>query len=172
MTRFQGTAIVLGAVAVAVAWAIWPRPALPDGTRADRVVLWKSARTLTLYRGTDAVRSYRVSLGHAPIGPKRKEGDGRTPEGDYILDYRLPDSDFHRSLHVSYPSPSDTRAARSRGEDPGGQIMLHGMKDGFGFIGRLHILYDWTDGCIAVTDSEIDEILRVLAVGAPIRIEP
>jgi len=79
---------------------------------------------------------------------------------------------FHRSVHVSYPSPADTRVARSRGEDHGGQIMLHGMKDGFGFVGRLHVLYDWTDGCIAVTDSEMDEILRVVAVGASIRIEP
>ena len=172
MKGLQSTAIVLGAVAVAAAWAIWPLPPLPDGTRADRVVLWKAARTLTLYRGPEAVRSYTVSLGHSPVGPKLREGDGRTPEGDYVLDYRLPDSDFHRALHISYPSPSDTRAARSRGEDPGGQIMLHGMKDGLWFIGRLHTLYDWTDGCVAVTDAEIDEISRVVAVGAPIRIEP
>jgi murein L,D-transpeptidase YafK len=169
MTRFKGTAIVLGAVAVGVAWAIWPFPSLPDGARADRVVVWKAARTLTLYRGTEAVRSYTVSLGHSPVGPKRREGDGRTPEGDYILDYRLPDSDFHRALHVSYPSPADTRR-RDRAETPG--IYHASRNEGTARVHRPAHPLRWTDGCIAVTDAEIDEISRVLATGAPIRIEP
>ena len=132
----------------------------------------KAARTLSLYRGSELIRAYTVALGDEPAGPKRREGDGRTPEGDYIIDYHLRNSDFHRALHISYPSPSDIRAARSAGAEPGGLIMIHGMKDGFGFIGRLHTLVDWTDGCIAVTNREIEEISRVVAAGTPIRIEP
>lgn len=172
MTRRQGAITVLGLIAVAVAWAVWPHSPLPDGARADRVVVRKAERTLSLYRGQELLRSYRVALGSVPIGHKRREGDGRTPEGNYVIDYRLPDSDFHRALHISYPSPADIRAARSAGAAPGGQIMVHGMKDGLGFIGRLHILVDWTNGCIAVTDGEIEEILRVVTDGTPIRIEP
>ena len=172
MTRRQGAITVLGVIAVAVAWAVWPHSPLPDGVRADRIVVQKAERTLSLYRGPELLRSYRVALGSVPIGHKRREGDGRTPEGNYVIDYRLPDSDFHRALHISYPSPADVRAARSAGADPGGLIMVHGMKDGFGFIGRLHVLVDWTNGCIAVTDREIDEISRLVADGTPIQIEP
>jgi len=99
-------------------------------------------------------------------------GDGRTPEGDYVIDYHKPNSSFHRALHISYPSPLDVANALSRGVEPGGLIMIHGMKDGLRYLGRLHTFLDWTDGCIAVTNSEIEEISRVVADGTPIRIEP
>lgn len=132
----------------------------------------KSARRLELYHGTQLLRAYSIALGRNPLGHKREEGDGRTPEGRYVLDYRNPRSSYRKALHVSYPSPADALAARSRGVSPGGLIMLHGVRNGLGFVGRLHRLFDWTDGCIAVTDAEIDEIWRSVPDGTPIDIEP
>ncbi|MBS1998975.1 MAG: L,D-transpeptidase family protein [Cyanobacteria bacterium SZAS LIN-2] len=164
-----GTIAALTAVA---AWANWPTQPLPDGTVADRVLVRKAARTLQLYRGTELLRSYPVSLGRNPAGPKTQQGDGRTPEGTYRLDYRNAASSFHRSLHISYPSTSDIASAKSRGVDPGGLVMVHGMRNHFGWIGRAHRAVDWTDGCVAVTDEEMDEIWRVVPDGTPIEIQP
>jgi murein L,D-transpeptidase YafK len=155
-----------------VIYAQWPRRPLPADARADRVVVRKSARTLELYRGARLLRSYAIALGRDPLGPKQEEGDGRTPEGRYVLDYRNPRSSYHKALHVSYPSAVDTAAAQGRGVSPGGLIMVHGVRNGLGFIGHLHRIFDWTDGCIAVTDGEIDEIWRTVADGTPIEIEP
>ncbi len=159
-------------VSIASAWANWPRIPLPDGTRVDRVVVRKGARVLELFRGTELTRSYSVSLGRSPVGAKAQEGDGRTPEGDYRLDDRKLDSAFHRALHISYPRPSDQAAAEVRGVAPGGQVMIHGIKNGLGWLGRAHLAVDWTNGCIAVTNREIEEILRVVPDGTPIRIVP
>ena len=155
-----------------VIYAQWPRQSLPADARADRVVVRKSARTLELYRGTQLLRSYAIALGRNPLGHKQQEGDGRTPEGRYVLDYRNPRSSYHKALHVSYPSAADAGSARDRGVSPGGQIMLHGVRNGLGFVGRLHRIFDWTDGCIAVTDREMDEIWNAVADGTPIWIEP
>lgn len=153
-------------------YAHWPRRPLPPNARANRIVVRKNARTLELYRGTQLLRSYAIALGRDPFGPKQQEGDGRTPEGRYVLDYRNPRSSYHKALHVSYPSAADTAAAQGRGVSPGGLIMIHGVRNGLGYIGRLHRIFDWTDGCIAVTDREIDEIWRTVADGTPIEIEP
>jgi len=132
----------------------------------------KSARRLELYQGATLIRSYPIALGRVPLGPKQQEGDGRTPEGHYVLDYRNPRSAYHKALHVSYPSAADTAAAQSRGVSAGSLIMVHGVRNGLGFVGRLHRIFDWTDGCIAVTDAEIDEIWRSVADGTPIEILP
>jgi murein L,D-transpeptidase YafK len=161
--------VILGG---AVTWALWPEASLPAGTVADKVVLHKSARVLELYRGSVLIRTYRVSLGRHPLGRKTVQGDGRTPEGTYTLDYRNEGSSFHKALHISYPSKAEVAAASARGVDPGGLIMLHGIKNHLGWLGRAHRLVDWTDGCVAVTDAEIDEIWRVVPVGTPIVIEP
>jgi murein L,D-transpeptidase YafK len=163
--------LLLGVAAVAT-WARAGEAPLPDGTRADRVLVRKSARTLDLYRGSTVLRSYRISLGRHPVGHKHQEGDGRTPEGHYVLDYRKADSAFHRALHISYPSPADAASAKARKVAPGGLIMVHGLRNDLGFLGRLHLMRDWTDGCIAVTNNEIDEIARVVPDGTPIEIEP
>src|SRR4051812_6399533 len=128
-----------------VIYAKWPRQPLPADARADGVVVHKSARSLELYQGTKLLRRYAIALGPNPLGPKQQEGDGRTPEGRYVLDYRNPRSSYHKALHVSYPSPADTSAARSRGVSPGGLIMVHGVRNGLGFIGRLQRIFDWTD---------------------------
>jgi murein L,D-transpeptidase YafK len=170
------TAIVTGVVVLAFAAVIWwaqgAEPPLPDGTRADLVVVKKGARMLELYRGPELLRTYDVSLGPHPDGPKSREGDGRTPEGRYAIDYRKTDSSFHRALHITYPSAADIAAASSQGGRPGGLIMIHGLRNGLGIVGRLHTLIDWTDGCVAVTNTEIEEIWRVVPDGTPIVIWP
>lgn len=168
-------ALIVGAIvslASVMVWAHWQRIPLADGAVADRVVVLKADRRLELYDDGALLRSYRISLGREPVGPKRREGDRRTPEGDYVIDFRKPDSDYHRALHISYPRPDQVAAARSRGEPPGGLIMIHGLRNGAGFVGRLHLLSDWTIGCIAVTNPEIEEIWRVVPDGTPVEIRP
>lgn len=165
-------AVILATLGALATWAQLDAAPLPDGTRADRVLVRKSARTLELYRGAQMLRAYRVALGRTPVGAKQQSGDGRTPEGHYVLDYRKLDSSFHRALHVSYPSPVDVASANARHVEPGGLIMVHGLRNGLGFLGRLHAWRDWTDGCIAVTNAEIEEILRVVPDGTPIDIMP
>ncbi len=172
MTRWLAFAGAVATLVALAAWAHLPVEPLPPGTRADRVVVHKSARVLELYSGATRLRAYPISLGTEPRGAKREEGDGRTPEGRYVMDFHKGDSSFHRALHVSYPSPRDVAAARARGVSPGGLIMIHGLPNGRGYLGRLHLLHNWTLGCIAVTDPEIDEIGRVVPDGTPIEILP
>jgi len=166
------------AVACAVAmsallvWANWPGDAIAVGVLADRVVVSKSKRQLDLYANGKLLKSYVVSLGRNPVGPKRQEGDKRTPEGLYAIESHNPRSSFHKALRVSYPSAADRLAAAKRGVAPGGDIMIHGARNGLGFLGRLHRRVDWTAGCIAVTNPEIEEIYRVVPDGTPIEIRP
>ncbi len=160
----------IGLIVGAVAWAHWPRSPLPEGTVADRVVVLKAERRLELYDGADLIRSYSVALGREPVGSKRQEGDKRTPEGTYTIDYRNPQSSFHLALHISYPRPDQVAAAVARGVAPGGLVMIHGLPHGFRYVGRFHRLRDWTIGCIAVTNRKIEEIWRVVPDGTPIEI--
>lgn len=139
---------------------------------ADSVRLEKAARRLTLFRGSTELKSYAVSLGSQPRGAKEQEGDGRTPEGRYTVDFHKADSAFHRALHISYPNPADREHARKLGVSPGGDIMIHGLPNGRAWVGRLHRLRDWTKGCIAVTDPEIEEMYRAVPDGTPIEIVP
>ena len=148
--------------------------AVPAGAadKADLVRVDKSDRRLELLRKGTVLRSYRVALGNAPEGHKREEGDERTPEGRYVLDWRNPGSSFHKSIHISYPNAADRAAAKAAGRDPGGLIMIHGQPNGFGWWSWLLQLVDWTDGCIAVTDAEMDEIWTMVDNGTPIEISP
>jgi len=143
-----------------------------SNTKADRVIVVKHERTLTLMSGSTVLKSYKVSLGSEPVGPKQRQGDHKTPEGSYVLDRRNPRSRFYRSLHISYPTPEQRTEAVKTGTDPGGDIMIHGLPNGFGWLGSLHRTLDWTDGCIAVTDQEMDEIWQAVADGTPIEIKP
>jgi hypothetical protein len=134
--------VVVAIIAGVIAWSLWPDAPLAAGNKADLVLVHKAARRLELYRGNELLKAYRVSLGRHPLGTKTQQGDGRTPEGDYRLDYRNPNSSFHKALHISYPEPGDIASARSRNVDPGGLVMLHGMRNGFGWIGKLHRAID------------------------------
>jgi murein L,D-transpeptidase YafK len=168
--------ISLGAIsAVVVAGVLWanaPISPLPSDAKADLLVVAKGERTLSAYSQGHLLRSYRVSLGHDPVGAKQREGDSRTPEGEYRIDGHNPASSFHRALHVSYPSATDAARARSGGYAPGGEIMVHGIHNGLGWIGRAHRFVDWTVGCIAVTDPEIEELYRIVPDGTQIEIRP
>jgi murein L,D-transpeptidase YafK len=135
--------------------------------RVDRVVVNKGRREMLLLAGESVVRQYRVALGFDPVGRKEREGDGRTPEGRYTVDRRNPNSKYHLALHISYPGAADVEYARSLGVDPGGDIMIHGVK-----AGVAHPESDWTHGCIAVTDAEMDEIWELVADGTAVEINP
>ena len=138
----------------------------------DAVLVEKSARRLTLLSGGSPVRTYAVALGSQPVGPKIQEGDDRTPEGSYIIDRRNYNSAYHLSLHVSYPNEVDRARATALGVNPGGDIMIHGLPNGLGWVGQAHREHDWTHGCIAVTDSEIEEIASLVPDGTPVLIRP
>jgi murein L,D-transpeptidase YafK len=139
---------------------------------ADRVVVLKQARTLQLLSQEKVIKTYKVALGGDPIGPKARQGDHKTPEGVYVLDFRNAHSQFYKSIHISYPNARDRAEARKNGVSPGGDVFVHGLPNGYGAVGAAHHLKDWTDGCVAVTDEEIDEIWRVVADGTPIEIRP
>jgi|SRR5580658_3769748 murein L,D-transpeptidase YafK len=147
-------------------------PAAGPAPHADRVLVLKKERMLQLLSRGKVVRTYRIALGGDPIGPKTNQGDHKTPEGIYVLDYRNAHSKFYKAIHISYPSARDRAAAREQGVSPGGDVFLHGLPNGFGYLGAAHRLKDWTDGCIAVTDAEIDEIGAAVADGTPIEIRP
>ena len=136
---------------------------------ADRIVVDKSERLLAIYNGSTVVKSFRVALGKNPDGPKRQQGDGRTPEGRYRIDYRNPNSAYYRALHISYPSPEDFKAAQALGVSPGGSIMIHGLPNGVAAVGENE---DWTEGCIAVSNEAMDELWQLVADGTPIEIQP
>jgi murein L,D-transpeptidase YafK len=145
---------------------------LPHDALADRVLVEKSARRLTLWQGETALKTYRVSLGREPVAPKEFEGDQRTPEGLYTIDFHKPDSDYHLALHISYPDQRDIDRAAPHNRSAGSDIMIHGLRNGDGWIGAFHRQSDWTAGCIAVTDFEIEEIYRAVPDGTPIEIRP
>ncbi len=157
---------------IALGYALVPRNRLPEGAMADKIVVSKSARTLTLYERSIVLKTYHVSLGSQPEGAKQFEGDGRTPEGSYTIDSRNPNSSCYRALRISYPSVSDAAHAEAVGKRPGGDIMIHGLRNGLGWLGRWHRLWDWTAGCVAVTNAEIDELWRAVTTGTPIEILP
>lgn len=141
------------------------------GAGVDLVKVYKSARRMDLMDGAQVVRTYRVSLGANPKGHKQQQGDSRTPEGTYTLDYKKEDSAFYRAMHVSYPNAKDIADAKRRGVNPGGAIMVHGQKNGFGALSYATRYFDWTDGCIAISNSEMDEFMRLVPVGTKIQIE-
>ena len=140
--------------------------------QADHVVVLKKERRLELLSQGKLIKTYKVALGSDPIGPKTRQGDHKTPEGSYILDSRNPHSKFYKSLHISYPSARDRAQANQGGFSPGGDVYVHGLPNGYRYIGAAHLLRDWTDGCIAVTDEEMDEIWKAVPDGTQIEIRP
>jgi len=138
--------------------------------KVDHVLLVKTKHKLLLLSGDRVVKSYRVALGRGGLAPKRRQGDGRTPEGIYRIDYRNPASKYHLALHISYPESSDKQRAQRLGVNPGGDIMIHGLPREFSWVGSRHRLSDWTEGCIAVTDSEIEEIWKLVPDGTPVEV--
>jgi L,D-peptidoglycan transpeptidase YkuD (ErfK/YbiS/YcfS/YnhG family) len=139
---------------------------------ADKVLIEKKERRLTLLSKGEVIKAYKISLGGNPVGPKERQGDNKTPEGTYIIDSRNGHSDYHLSLHISYPNEKDKMRAKELGVSPGGDIMIHGIKNGFSWVGVSHAGADWTEGCIAVTNEEMEEIYKFVPNGTIVEIRP
>jgi murein L,D-transpeptidase YafK len=161
----------IGCAILIFAIPLMAQPAPPRQT-ADSILILKKDHVLELLKGGKVIRTYKVALGRGGLAPKEREGDGRTPEGYYIVDSRNAQSHYHKALHISYPNAEDSKRAAKLGVAPGGAIMIHGLPNGMGWLGAAHRLYDWTLGCIAVTDEEIDEIWDLVPIGTPVEIRP
>ena len=157
-------------IAGLLAWYFYPGKKLPAGTVIDKLVVHKSKHTMEAYANGVLVKTYTIALGFSPNGHKEFEGDGRTPEGTYTINARNPKSAYHKNLGVSYPNAADRTYAEAHGKSPGGDIKIHGLRNGRGYIGKFHRWKDWTHGCIAVTDAEIDELFTAVKDGAVIDI--
>jgi len=145
---------------------------IDKSVKIDKIIIEKSKRELQVYSNNKLIKTYRISLGRNPVGKKEFEGDKKTPEGQYLIDDKNPNSGYHKNLGVSYPNNQDIKNAERIGKNPGGEIKIHGIKNGFGWIGKFHLLVDWTAGCIAVTNEEIDELYDIIRIGTPIVIKP
>lgn len=165
-------ALSLFAAAPGIAHVLREGPPPAGPVLADRLLLIKHQRKLFMLKDGRPIREYRVSLGRNPAGHKRQEGDGRTPEGRYLIDWRNAESSYHLSMRISYPNDSDVAQARARNVPPGGQIMIHGLPNGRTWANRLQGKVDWTEGCVAVTNAEIEELWHAVPVGTPIEILP
>ena len=175
-TKFSLVAIIslifislISVSAIAYAKNVTKQP-ISTNVIIDKVFVDKSERLLKLLSGDKVVQTYHIALGDSPAGHKRQEGDERTPTGNYKLDYKNEKSSYYRSIHVSYPNAADKAQAKKRGVSPGGDIMIHGQKNGFGHLAAITQKRDWTDGCIAVTNDEMDEIMAVYKAGMAIEI--
>jgi murein L,D-transpeptidase YafK len=168
VSRSRGRAVIGPALAALAGLSAGPASA----ASADFILIEKAARRMTLYDGGRPIATYRIALGFAPVGDKTRAGDGRTPEGAYRIDYKNPASQFHLSLRISYPNAEDRAAARAAGRDPGGDIFVHGTPGRIGPPRADETIADWTLGCVAVSNSEIEEIWRLVAVGTPVEIRP
>ena len=141
-----------------------------EGANALRILVIKSERKLMLVRAGKAIFTFPIALGSHPKGPKRQEGDGRTPEGNYVIDRFDSGSYFHRALHISYPNAADRRRALAMGVDPGGRIEIHGLPPGYETLDPGRFEKDWTDGCISVSNRAIELLWRNVGLGTPITI--
>ena len=163
----------VGAMRIIILIVLLLMPNAAFGTeKADMVLVIKSESKLYLLKNDSILKVYRVAFGANPRGHKRQEGDKKTPEGRYLLDYKNTDSAFYKSIHISYPNENDKKQAKESGVDPGGFIMIHGQKNGFGRFAGIIQRFNWTDGCIAVSNRAMDEIWEAVTVGTPIEIKP
>lgn len=164
--------ILLTVIIIGLIYYFLPETGLPTDIKIDKLIVTKGQRTMEAYSNGQLVKTYKISLGRNPLGDKQHQGDKRTPEGEYTISEKNPNSGFHKNLGVSYPNTTDKKEAQQLGLDPGGEIKVHGLRNGFGFIGKFHRLFNWTAGCVAVTDDEIDELYRAVDLGTPIIIKP
>ena len=151
------------------AWAVQASQPIPQG---NRIIVEKSKRLMHVYHDKESIVTFRIALGRSPTGRKTCQGDNKTPEGHYHLTGHNPRSNYYKALKISYPSAADRERARKKGCDPGGDIMIHGLENGFGWVGRTHRSIDWTNGCIAVTNKEMDILYQMIRDGSTIEIRP
>lgn len=166
-------AIFLGLGLLLLAFTFYyffPGKKLPSGKTINRLVVYKSKRKMEAWRGDELLKTYTISLGKDPVGHKQFEGDCKTPEGIYHIDGRNPNSAFYKNLGISYPNADDIAHTEKLGKPPGGDIKIHGLRNGRGYRGKLHRFKDWTAGCIAVTNPEMEELYEAVEDGAEVEI--
>ena len=163
--------VIVKIIAAAFAFLLYAGAVHSEQT-ADMVLVEKSKSRLYLMREGKAFASFQVAFGSNPRGHKQQQGDGKTPEGRYMLDYKNAGSAYYKSIHISYPSAKDREEARKRGVDPGGQIMIHGQKNGYGRLSILVQRFNWTNGCIALSDRDMETVWKAVKPGTPIEIKP
>lgn len=151
---------------------MYPEDSLPENTVIDYLIVYKSKHHMMAYSHNKLVKTYKVSFGDNPVGDKQFEGDEKTPEGLYTINTKNSESGYHKNLGISYPNQQDLEYARSIGKAAGGDIKIHGLRNGLGFINKLQRWVNWTNGCIAVTDSEMDELFAAVRMGTHIEINP
>jgi murein L,D-transpeptidase YafK len=151
---------------------IFPEKKLNENVQIDKIVVNKSKRELLVFSNNNLLKSYTISLGKSPDGDKQFEGDNKTPEGIYFINGKNSESGYHKSIAISYPNNEDRKYANKIGKSPGGDIKIHGIKNGFSRLGKFHRWIDWTKGCIAVKDDEIEELYKSVKIGTPIEINP
>ncbi len=154
------------------AYNLYPESRLPKNALVDKLIVHKSKRTLSAYGQGKLLKTYQISLGGQPIGAKEIEGDLKTPEGLYYINDKNQYSGYHKNLGISYPNDRDISHAKALGKAAGGDIKIHGLRNGMGFIGKLQRCMDWTFGCMALTNTEIDELYRAVPIGTAIEIDP
>jgi murein L,D-transpeptidase YafK len=164
--------VLLWVLAIAGIYYFYPEQRLPPNTKIDELRVIKSERIMEAYSNGKLLKTYTVSIGQNPVGDKESQGDKRTPEGNYRINDKNPNSGFHKNLGVSYPNADDRQEAAKKGVNPGGDIKIHGLKNGLGFIGKFHRWLNWTAGCIAVTDEEMDELYEAVNLKTSIVIKP
>jgi len=153
-----------------IAYYYYPEPKLPNGAKIDSIVVFKSKRQLLAYSKGNLLKKYKIALGRQPVGAKQFEGDRKTPEGIYFINDKNPNSGWHKNLGISYPNQNDIENAIAQGKTAGGNIKIHGLQNGKGYIGKFHRFKDWTLGCIALTNEEVDELYNAVIIGAEIKI--
>lgn len=157
----------------AILYNVWPEPKLTSHTKIDYLLVNKSERTMEAYSGKQLLKTYQVSIGKNQVGHKVFEGDNKTPEGIYTINDRNPNSAYHKNLGISYPNHIDRKKASALGKSPGGDIKIHGLSNGaFAMINKFHRFFGWTNGCIMVTNSEVDELFEAVVPNAKIEIRP
>jgi murein L,D-transpeptidase YafK len=143
-----------------------------DSINIDYIKIIKSERKLLTYTKGKLLKTYKIALGKNPVGQKLKEGDGKTPEGIYEISAKNSKSSYHLSLKISYPNERQIEEAKKQSVNPGGEIMIHGIRNGLGFVGKYQSIIDWTQGCIAVSNKEIEEIYNSISLGTKVEILP
>lgn len=164
--------VILLFLFLSAVYYFYPEKPLPLNKKITLLVVIKSERVLHVYSSKELLKTYSIALGKSPQGNKEKEGDKRTPEGSYFINDKNPNSSFYKNLGISYPNVNEQNRAKAKGLNPGGDIKIHGIKKEYGFIRKFHRISDWTNGCIAVTNEEMDELYVHVPIGTPIVIKP
>jgi murein L,D-transpeptidase YafK len=163
--------VIISITGLAV-YYFYPEKKLPENALVDKLLVYKSKRQLLVYSNGTLLKTYRISLGRNPVGAKEFQGDRKTPEGIYLINDKNPYSGYHKNLGISYPNTRDVEHAKTLGKPAGGDIKIHGYKNGLGFVGKFNGWSDWTFGCIALTNNDVDELLKSVKIGTMIEIKP